>query len=47
MLFDSEKGEKNPTPASSKYPSLLMLLDLKPQAYACPIIVYSKHDMSQ
>ena len=38
---------KSPAWASSKYPTLFMLLDLKPQANAWPIIVYSKKDISQ
>ena len=45
---DSDKDEKtDPAPASSKYPNLFMLLNLKPRAYAGPIIVYSKQDMPQ
>ena len=42
-----ERKRKCPAWASSKHPSLFMLLDLKPQAYAGPIIVYSKQDVSQ
>ena len=38
---------KSPARDFSEYPTLFMLLDLNPQAYAWPIIVYSKQDMSQ
>ena len=38
---------KSPASASSKYLTLFTLLDLKPHAYAWPIIFYSKHDISQ
>ena len=38
---------KSPALASRKYPTIFMLLDLKPRAYAWPIIVYSKQVMSQ
>ena len=40
---DDEKDEKkSPAWASRKYPTLFMFLDLIPQAYAWPIIVYRK-----
>ena len=41
------KGWENPAWASRKYPTLFTFLDLIPQAYAWPIIVYSKKDISQ
>ena len=38
---------KSPARASSMYPTPFMLLDLKTQAYAWLIIVYSKQDILQ
>ena len=42
---DSDKNEENPGLASSKYPIRFILLDLKPQSYALPIIVYNRQDL--
>ena len=44
---DDEKDEKSPAQASSKYPTLLCCWILNHRAYAWPIIVYSKQDISQ
>ena len=40
---DSDTDETNPAPASSKYPTLLILLDLQLANYS----LYSKQDVSQ
>ena len=45
---DYEKYEKNSCSGLKYVPSsLFMLLNLKPQAYAWPIIVFCKHDSAQ